>query len=562
MDRVGADFFKVVERIRERFGAHTVLLQLPIGIEADFNGVVDLVRMKAIVWTDDLGSKYEDREIPAELEGLAREYHDRLVLAAADQDDHVMAKYVGAEHVTPEALKVAIRKGTLAGKIVPVFCGAALKNRGIQSLLDAIVDYLPSPVDVPAVVGINPNNNEPTSRNPDKKAPFAALAFKIVTDPYVGKLTYLRVYSGAAHKGQRVLSSSKNMRERLGRILRMHANHREDLTEVFAGDIVAAVGLQNTTTGETLCDEKHPVVLESIQFPEPVIAVAIEPRTKADQDKMSQALSRLTSEDPTFRSHVDEESGQTIISGMGELHLEIIIDRLYREFKVAAKHGRPQVAYKETIAASARGEGRYIRQTGGRGQYGHCIMTVEPQPPGQGFEFVNAVVGGAIPKEFVSPIESGVHEALDSGMLAGYPVVDVKVTLVGGSYHEVDSSEIAFKIAGSMAVRNALDAANPILKEPVMSVEVIAPEISFGDVLSDLNSRRGEIQNAESGPGNTQVITVHVPLAEMFGYATALRSLTQGRASYTMEPSHYAEVPKQIADEMVFRITGRQLVAS
>ncbi len=562
MDRTGADFYRVVERINERLGAHTVLMQIPIGAESDFQGVVDLIRMKAIYWLDELGSEYEYRDIPADLKDKAEEQRDHLLAAAAELDEHLQHEYVEGLPIAEDEIISAIRKGTISGKIVPVLCGSSLKNKGIQPLMDAIVDYLPSPLDIHAIEGINPNTNEVEYRKPDPNEPFSALAFKIVADPYVGKLTYIRVYSGKAVKGQHLLNTSRGGRERIGRVLRMHANRREDVTEMYAGDIVAAVGLQNTATGDTLCDEKHPIQLESIQFPDPVISVAIEPRTKADQEKMGVALSRLASEDPTFRTRTDEETGQTIISGMGELHLEIIIDRLYREFKVEARHGRPQVSYKETIASAATGEGKYVRQTGGRGQYGHCILNVEPLPPGEGFQFVNAVVGGEIPKEYIQPIESGVHEALDSGILAGYPVVDVKVTLTGGSYHEVDSSEVAFKMAASMAIRDALSKAKPVLKEPMMAVEIVTPEAYFGDVLSDLSSRRGEIQHTESGPANTQIIRANVPLAEMFGYATALRSLTQGRASYTMEPSHYAEVPKNIADEMIGRTTSRQAVAS
>ncbi len=560
MDRLGADFFQVVERMRERLGANAVPLQVPIGSEASFQGFVDLLHMTATIYTDDLGTQSEQTDVPADVLNMALEYRESMIEALAEVDDQLMEKYLEGEKVTADEIVAAIRQGTIAGKIVPVLCGSAFKNKGVQPLVDAVVDYLPSPLDIEAVEGINPDTGETETRAPSDEEPFAALAFKIMTDPYVGKLTFLRSYSGTLKKGSYVYNANNGRRERIGRILRMHANRREDMDEVYAGDIVAAVGLQSTATGDTLCEEGRPVVLESIQFPEPVIWIAIEPKTKADQDKLGVALARLSSEDPTFRIRTDEETGQTIISGMGELHLEIIIDRLYREFSVEANHGRPQVAYKETATTSAKGEGRYVRQTGGRGQYGHCVVEIEPIPAGEGFEFVNAIVGGVIPKEYIAPVEAGIKEAMESGVLAGYPVVDIRVKLVDGSYHEVDSSEMAFKIAGSMALKAALQKARPALKEPVMAVEVVTPENFMGDVIGDLNSRRGQIHGLELGHAGTQVIKADVPLAEMFGYATSLRSMTQGRASYTMEPSKYQEVPKAVADELVARTQGRQLI--
>jgi len=560
MDRTGADFYKDVQRIRERLGANAVPVQLPLGSEAQFEGVIDLVRMEAVRYLDDLGENYEIIPVPEDMKSRAREYRDHLIEAVAEVDEHLMEKYVEGQKITPDEIKAGIRTGTVKNKLVPVLCGSAFKNKGVQLLMDGVVDYLPSPLDVPPVKGVNPRTGEVETREASDNEPFCALAFKIAADPYVGRLTYIRVYSGSLRKGSHVMNASRGRRERISRILRMHANHREDMDQVFAGDIVATVGLQDTTTGDTLSDERRQIVLEAIQFPEPVISVAIEPRTKADQEKMDLALSRLSSEDHTFRTHVDSETGQTIISGMGELHLEIILDRLFREFKVEANHGKPQVAYREAISRPARGEGRYIRQTGGRGQYGHVILELEPLEPGSGNRFENKIVGGTIPKEFIPAIEGGVREALDSGVLAGFPAVDVKVAVVDGSYHEVDSSEIAFKIAASMALKDAMQKAQPMLKEPVMEVEVITPEEFVGDVISDLNSRRGEIEHVEAGAGGTQVIRASVPLAEMFGYATALRSATQGRASYTMEPSRYVEVPRQIAEELVYKMTGRPLV--
>ena len=560
MDRLGADFYRVVQRMKERLGANAVPIQLPIGAESDFRGIVDLVRMKAILYKDDLGKEYEETEIPAEMHEMASHWREVLIEAVADVDDTLMEKYLEGEPITPEEIKRALRRGTLQSKIVPVTCGSSFKNKGVQPLLDAIVDYLPSPIDIGAVKGTNPRTGAPEARYPSDDEPFTALAFKIMSDPFVGKLTYFRVYSGTLSKGSTVYNATKGKKERIGRIVRMHANHREDVEVVYAGEIAAAVGLNETTTGDTLCDEKSPIVLEAMQFPDPVISVAIEPKTKADQDKLGIALSRLAVEDPTFRISTDPETGQTIISGMGELHLEIIVDRLMREFKVEANIGRPQVAYREAIRQPARGEGRYVRQTGGRGQYGHCIVEIEPLPPGQGFEFVNKIVGGVIPKEFIPAIEGGVREAMDTGVIAGYPVVDVRVAVVDGSYHEVDSSEMAFKIAGSMAFRAAMQKASPTIKEPIMAVEIVTPEQFLGDVIGDLNSRRGRIEGIEPGPGGTQTIRAHVPLAEMFGYATALRSLTQGRATYVMQPSHYEEVPANIAQELIARAQGKQLV--
>jgi elongation factor G len=560
MDRTGADFYKVVDKMRERLGANAIPVQIPIGAEQQFAGVIDLIRMKAIYYQDDLGKESEEREIPAELQDLAIETRERMIEAAVEGDDALMEKYLEGQPITAEEIRAGLRKGTVAGKIVPVVCGSAFKNKGVQPLLDAVVYYLPSPIDVGAVPGVNPKTGAEDERQPSDAAPFSALAFKIMTDPYVGKLTFFRVYSGTLAKGSYVYNSTKGRKERIGRILRMHANHREDVEEVFAGDIAAAVGLGDTTTGDTLCDESAPIVLESIIFPDPVIHIAVEPKTKADQEKLGTALGRLSAEDPTFRIRTDEETGQTIISGMGELHLEIIRDRLVREFKVEANVGRPQVAYKETISRHAQAEGRFVRQTGGRGQYGHCILEVDPLEPGAGFEFVNKLVGGSIPREFVPPIEAGVKEAMETGVIAGYPTIDVRVSVIDGSYHDVDSSEMAFKIAGSMAFKAAAQKAGPVLKEPVMAVEVVTPDEFLGDCIGDLNSRRGRIEGMEPASGGTQVIKAHVPLAEMFGYATTLRSMTQGRASYSMEPSHYDEVPRGVAEEIIARVTGRQLV--
>jgi len=559
MDRVGADFMNVVERIVERLGANAVPIQLPLGAESEFEGVVDIVKLKAIRYLDGLGADYEEIEIPENMRQSALEAREVLVEKVAEIDEHLMEKYIEGQKITPEEIKAGIRKGTVTNTLVPVLCGSAFKNKGIQMLVDAVVDYLPSPLDVPPVEGIRIKDGETVTRAAADNEPFAALAFKIMTDPYVGKLTFFRVYSGTLERGSNVYNANKEKRERINRILRMHANHREEVDKVFAGDIIAAVGLDVTTTGDTLCNESEKILLESIHFPAPVIEVAIEPKTKADQEKMGIALQKLAAEDPTFRTHTDVETGQTIIAGMGELHLEIILDRLYREFKVEANHGKPQVAYKETITIPVKAEGRYVKQTGGRGQYGHCFIEMEPAEPGTGIEFVNKVVGGEVPKEYIPAIKAGVEEALDSGVLAGFPVVDVRVTVTGGSYHDVDSSEAAFKIAGSMAAREAVEKGKPTLKEPIMGVEVVVPEDFLGDIISDINGRRGSIEHLEVAPGQTQELKAKVPLSEMFGYATALRSMSQGRASYTMEPSHYEEVPNQLAEQLVMKMTGRPL---
>lgn len=553
MDRVGADFFRVLERMRDRLGANAVALQIPIGAESNFEGVVDLVAMKAIRYLDDLGTESEETDIPDDLRDLAIEYREALVEACADVDDTLMEKYLEGDPLTPEDLKRVIRTGTLGNQIVPVLCGTAFKNKGVQPMLDAVVDYLPSPIDIGAVPGINPATEKEDSRDPSDEEPFSALAFKIMADPYVGKLTFFRAYSGQLAKGSYVYNSTKGKKERIGRILRMHANHREDVEMVYSGDIAAAVGLGDTTTGDTLCDEQKPIILEAITFPEPVISIAIEPKTKADQEKLGIALGRLSAEDPTFRIRTDHETGQTIIAGMGELHLEIIQDRLLREFKVGANVGAPQVAYKETVRKHAKGHGLYKRQTGGRGQFGDCTLEIEPGEPASGFTFINKIVGGAIPREYIAPVENGAREACESGILAGYPLIDVVVTLVDGSYHEVDSSEMAFKIAGSIGLKEAARKGNPVLLEPVMSVEVVMPEQNMGDIIGDINSRRGRIDSMEDGHGESKIVRAFVPLAEMFQYATAIRSMTQGRASYTMEPSHYEEVPKNIAEQIAVK---------
>jgi elongation factor G len=555
MDKMGADFLMAVNSMIERLGANPVPIQIPIGAEETFRGPIDLVRMKAYYFDDEtLGAKYVEDEIPDEYRAQAEEYREKMIEALADIDDSLMEKYLNGEEVSEEEIKRVIRQGTLQLKITPVLCGSAFKNKGVQMLLDAIVDYLPSPVDIPPVKGRTPDGRE-VERRPTDDEPFAALAFKVMTDPYVGQLTYLRVYSGVLSAGSYVYNSTKNKKERIGRLLKMHANKREELKEVRAGDIGAAVGLKYTLTGDTLCDEKDPIILESIEFPEPVISIAIEPKTKADQEKLSQALQKLAQEDPSFRVTYDEETGQTLISGMGELHLEIIVDRLVREFKVGANVGKPQVAYRETIRTPAKAEGKFIRQTGGRGQYGHVFIEIEPLEKGKGFEFVNRIVGGTIPKEYIPAVEKGIKEAMERGVIAGYPIVDVKATLYDGSYHEVDSSEMAFKIAASMAFKEAAKKAEPVLLEPIMSIEVVTPEEYMGDVIGDLNGRRGKIQSMERR-GNTQVIRALVPLAEMFGYATDLRSKTQGRATYTMQFSHYEEVPKNIAETIVERTRG------
>ncbi len=557
MDRVGADFYMSVESMIEKLGARPVPVQIPYGSEDAFRGPIDLLRMKVYFFdSETLGAKWEEGEIPPEYLDKAKEYREKLIEALADVDEVIMEKYLAGEEISVEELKKAIRRGTVEMKITPVLCGSAFKNKGVQMLLDAIVDYLPSPLDIPPVKGTDPNTGSEIIRKASDDEPFAALAFKIMTDPFVGQLTYVRVYSGVLTAGSYVYNATKNSKERVGRLLRMHANKREEIKEIRAGDIGAIVGLKNTLTGDTLCDESAPIILESIEFPEPVISVAIEPKTKADQEKLSMALQKLAMEDPSFRVSFNEETGQTIISGMGELHLEIIVDRLMREFKVGANVGRPQVAYRETIRSSSKAEGKFIRQTGGRGQYGHVFLEVEPLGKGKGFEFVNKIVGGVIPKEYIPAVEKGVKEALDTGVLASYPVVDVRVTLYDGSYHEVDSSEIAFKIAGSMALKEALRKANPVLLEPIMNVEVVTPEEYMGDVIGDLNSRRGKIQTMEKR-GNAQVIRALVPLSEMFGYATDLRSMTQGRANYTMQFERYEEVPKNIAEEIIAKVSGK-----
>ena len=550
MDIMGADFYRVVAMMKDRLKCNAVPIQLPIGAEDTFKGIVDLVEMQAYVYYDDIGKDVRVEEIPADLQEQAAEYHQAILEAVAEVNDSLMEKYLMEEDISIDEVKAAIRAATIANMMVPVICGTSYRNKGVQKLLDAVIDYMPSPVDIPAIKGINPKNDEPTERKPSDEDPFSALAFKIMTDPFVGKLCFFRVYSGTSKKGSTVYNSVKRDRERLGRILLMHANHRQDLEEVYSGDIAAAVGLKNTTTGDTLCDERSPVVLESMEFPEPVIRVAIEPKTKAGQEKMGLALAKLTEEDPTFRTYTDEETGQTIIAGMGELHLEIIVDRLLREFKVEANVGTPQVAYKETIRRGADVDQKYARQSGGKGQYGHVKIRIAPNEPGAGYLFENKIIGGAIPKEYIPAIDQGIQGAMLAGVLAGYNVVDVKVELYDGSYHEVDSSEMAFKIAGSMAFKEAMRKADPALTEPIMKVVVNVPEEYMGDVMGDINSRRGQIQGMEA-IGGAQEITSMVPLKEMFGYATDLRSKTQGRGVYTMEPSHYTEVPKSIAESIV-----------
>jgi elongation factor G len=556
MDRVGADFFRVIDMIKERLGANPVALQVPVGSEENFKGSIDLIKNKAIIYTDDLGTVSEEVEIPEDMRELVARHRENMIESVAEFDEELMIKYLEGEELYPDQIKRAIRNATLAVKIIPVMCGASFKNKGVQPLLDAIVDYLPAPTDVPPIRGINPETGEEENRLAGDDKPFSALAFKIMTDAFVGKLTFFRVYSGRLKTGSYVYNSSKKKRERVGRILRMHANHREEIEEVFTGDIVAAVGLKETVTGDTLCEEKHPpIVLESMEFPDPVIDVAIEPRTKADQDKMGVALLKLAEEDPTFKMHTDPETGQTIISGMGELHLEIIIDRLLREFKVEANVGKPQVAYKETIRGRARAEGRYVRQSGGRGQYGHVVLEIEPREPGSGYEFTNKIAGGAIPKEFIPAAEAGIREAMENGVLAGFSMIDIGISLLDGSYHEVDSSELAFKIAGSIGFKNAAIKAQPVLLEPVMKIEIVVLDEYMGDVIGDLNSRRGRIEEIEPR-GRTQVIHALVPLSEMFGYATDLRSATQGRGTFTMQFSHYSEVPQNIAENIIIRRCG------
>ena len=549
MDIMGADFYRVVQMMKDRLKCNAVPIQLPIGAEDTFKGIIDLVKMKAEVYYDELGKDMREEEIPEDMKELAQKYHDELIEAVAEEDEALMEKYFAGEELTEEEIKATIRRCTINNTMVPVTCGTAYRNKGVQKLLDAIVDYMPAPTDVPAIKGINPETDEEDVRHSSDEEPFSALAFKIATDPFVGKLCFFRVYSGMIHAGQTVYNSSKDNNERVGRILQMHANDRKDIDTCYAGDIAAAVGLKNTTTGDTLCDEKHPIILESMEFPDPVIRVAIEPKTKAGQEKMGIALAKLAEEDPTFKAYTDEETGQTIIAGMGELHLEIIVDRLLREFKVEANIGKPQVAYKETIRQNASVDEKYARQSGGKGQYGHVKINVSPNP-GKGYEFVNSVVGGAIPKEYIPAVDQGIQGAMLSGVLAGYNVVDVKVELYDGSYHEVDSSEMAFKIAGSMAFKEAMKKADPVLLEPIMKVTVIVPEEYMGDVIGDLNSRRGMIQGMEAENG-AQRINAQVPLSEMFGYATDMRSKTQGRGQYVMEPDTYAEVPKNIAEKIM-----------
>ena len=550
MDIMGADFYNVLHMMKERLKCTAVPIQLPIGSEAQFRGVIDLLEMKADVYYDDLGKDMRVEDVPENMKEKAEQYRTQMLEALAEIDENIMEKYLGGEEITIPEIKAAIRKGTISNEIVPVVCGTSYRNKGVQKLLDAIVDYMPAPTDIPPIKGVDPTTGEETDRKASDNEPFSALAFKIAADPFVGKLCFFRVYSGHVKTGSGIYNSTKGDRERFGRILRMHANHREDVEEVFAGDIAAAVGLKNTTTGDTLCDEKHEVILESMEFPEPVIRVAIEPKTKAGQEKMGLALARLAEEDPTFKTYTDEETGQTIIAGMGELHLEIIVDRLLREFRVEANVGKPHVSYKETIRKSADVDMKYARQSGGKGQYGHVKIILEPNEPGKGYEFINKIVGGAIPKEYIPAVDEGIQGAMKSGVLAGYNVVDCKVTLYDGSYHEVDSSESAFKIAGSMAFKEAMRKADPVLTEPIMKVVVTVPEEYMGDVIGDLNSRRGQIVSLDHLTG-AQQITAHVPLADMFGYATDLRSKSQGRGQYVMEPSHYAEVPKSIQEEII-----------
>src|SRR5213594_3506124 len=557
MDRIGADFYGSVQSLVDRLGANPVPIQLPVGREAEFRGAVDLVTMKAYLYDDEsLGAKYRIEEVPAELADLAKEYRDKMLESVAEHDEQVLERYLNGHSLTPEEIRRAIRAGAISMKVTPVLCGSAFKNKGVQQLLDAVVDYLPSPLDIPPVVGVDPSTGKEVTRQVSDDEPFAALAFKIMTDPFAGQLTYFRVYSGTLKTGVPVYNLTKDTKERIGRLLKMHANKREDIDAVYAGDIAAAVGLKGASTGDTLCDPKHPVLLEVMKFPEPVIAMAIEPKTKQDQEKLGFSLQKLAQEDPSFRVRTDEETGQTIIAGMGELHLEIIVDRLLREFKVEANVGKPQVAYRETIRKKAEAQGRYVRQTGGRGQYGDVYLEVEPNEPGKGFEFENKIIGGSIPREYIPAVEKGIREALDTGVLAGYPIVDIKVRLTDGSYHDVDSSEMAFKIAASMGFKEACRRAKPVLLEPVMDVEVVTPEEYMGAVVGDLNSRRGRIASMEARSGS-QVIRAHVPLGQMFGYVTDLRSMTQGRATSTMQFARYEEVPAAIAEEIMAKVAGK-----
>ncbi len=555
MDRMGADFFRGVSMIADRLGANPVPIQLPIGVEEDFKGIVDLVTMTSTVYTDDLGTTEKHTAIPEDLVELATEYREKLVEAVAETSEELMNKYLEGTEISEQEIRDGIRRGVIGNKFIPVLCGSAFKNKGIQPLLDCVVDYMPSPLDVPPIKGIHPDTGVEDQRTASDTEPFSALAFKIMSDPFVGKLAFFRVYSGVLTAGSYVYNSTKGKKERIGRILQMHANHREDIQEVRSGDIAAAIGLKDTTTGDTLCDEKKPIILEKMVFPDPVIFVAIEPKTKVDQEKMGGALSRLAEEDPTFKMHTDTETGQTIIAGMGELHLEIIVDRLQREFKVQCDVGRPQVAYKETIRKTVKSEGKFVRQSGGRGQYGHCWIELMPLEAGSGFEFVNKVVGGVIPREYINPIGAGIQEALQNGILAGYPVLDIRATVYDGSYHDVDSSEMAFKIAGSMAFKAGALKADPAIIEPVMKVEVTVPEDYMGDVIGDISSRRGRIEGMEAR-GNAQIVRAFVPLSEMFGYSTDLRSATQGRGTYTMQTDHYEEVPKNIAEGIIAKRQG------
>jgi elongation factor G len=554
MDKIGADFLYSVSTLRDRLQANAHPVQLPIGAEDQFSAIIDLVEMKAHFYTNDLGTDIQVGEIPEEYQAQAEEYREKLIEAVAELDEELMEKYFAGEEITVEELKAAIRKATIAVEFYPVLCGSAFKNKGVQLMLDAVVDYLPSPVDIPSIKGTTPDGEE-VERHASDDEPFSALAFKVMTDPYVGKLTFFRVYSGILESGSYVLNSTKNKRERIGRLLQMHANHREEISKVFAGDIAAAVGLKDTVTGDTLCDDKNPVILESMEFPEPVISVAIEPKSKADQDKMSTALGKLQEEDPTFRAHTDQETGQTIISGMGELHLDIIVDRLKREFKVEANVGAPQVSYRETFRTTAQVEGKFVRQSGGRGQYGHVWIEFSPNEEGKGFEFENAIVGGVVPREYIPAVEAGLKDAMENGVLAGYPLIDIKAKLFDGSYHDVDSSEMAFKIAASMALKNAAQKCNPVLLEPVMKVEVVVPEEYLGDIMGHVTARRGRVEGMEAR-GNAQVVRAMVPLAEMFGYATTLRSATQGRGVFSMVFDHYEEVPKSIAEEIIKKNKG------
>ena len=555
MDIMGADFYRVVQMMKDRLKANAVPIQLPIGAEDTFRGIIDLITMEADVYYDDLGKDMRVEPIPEDMREVAEEYRNAMIESIAESDEALFEKFCNGDEISVEEIKTALRKETIANTVVPVVCGTSYKNKGVQKLLDAIIDYMPSPLDVPAITGVTPDGEEEVRHSSDEE-PFSALAFKIMTDPYVGKLCFFRVYSGTVEAGSTVYNSVKDARERCGRILQMHANERADIEKCYAGDIAAVVGVKNTTTGDTLCDEAHPIILESMEFPEPVIRVAIEPKTKAGQEKMGIALAKLAEEDPTFKTYTDDDTGQTIIAGMGELHLEIIVDRLLREFKVEANVGKPQVSYKETIRKSVDQDTKYARQSGGKGQYGHCKIIIEPNEPGKGYEFINKIVGGAIPKEYIPAVDAGIQGAMQNGVLAGYDVVDVKVTLYDGSYHEVDSSEMAFKIAGSMAFKEAMKKADPVLTEPIMKVVVITPDDYLGDVIGDINSRRGQIQSMENIPGATQ-ITSMIPLAEMFGYATDLRSKTQGRGQYSMEPSHFAEVPKSIQEAIIKQKAGQ-----